>query len=112
MKLISGPCTRVTDMTSGEPLKLILLFAIPLFIGNVFQQIYTVVDTAMHAMGSRIAPVLSSFVELAVKAVGANALIPKLGYLGACVTEPATWVIMTLFPVVSYSFIRKRLFIK
>ncbi len=34
-------------MTSGNPLALILLFAIPLFIGNVFQEIYTVVDTAI-----------------------------------------------------------------
>lgn len=32
-------------MTSGNPAKLILVFAIPLMIGNVFQQLYTVVDT-------------------------------------------------------------------
>lgn len=33
------------DMTSGNPLKLILLFTIPLLIGNVFQQFYSMVDT-------------------------------------------------------------------
>ncbi|MFI3210478.1 MAG: MATE family efflux transporter [Peptostreptococcaceae bacterium] len=33
------------DMTSGNPLKLILLFSIPLLIGNVFQQFYSMVDT-------------------------------------------------------------------
>lgn len=33
------------DMTSGSPLKLILTFAIPLIIGNIFQQLYTIVDT-------------------------------------------------------------------
>lgn len=32
-------------MTLGNPAKLILVFAIPLMIGNVFQQLYTVVDT-------------------------------------------------------------------
>ena len=33
------------DMTTGNPLKLILFFSIPLLIGNVFQQFYSMVDT-------------------------------------------------------------------
>lgn len=33
------------DMTSGNPVKLILLFSIPLLIGNIFQQFYSMVDT-------------------------------------------------------------------
>jgi len=33
------------DMTSGGVLRTILAFALPLFIGNVFQQIYSIVDT-------------------------------------------------------------------
>ena len=33
------------DMTSGNPIKLILLFSIPLLIGNIFQQLYSMVDT-------------------------------------------------------------------
>ena len=37
--------TKVKDMTSGSPLKLILTFAMPLMVGNIFQQLYTVVDT-------------------------------------------------------------------
>ena len=36
---------RVQDMTSGDPIRLILSFAIPLFIGNIFQQFYNMVDT-------------------------------------------------------------------
>lgn len=36
---------RTEDMTAGQPVKLILRFAVPLFIGNIFQQIYSVVDT-------------------------------------------------------------------
>lgn len=35
----------IKDMTSGNPLKLILFFSIPLLIGNVFQQMYNMVDT-------------------------------------------------------------------
>ena len=35
----------VRDMTSENPTKLILSFSIPLLIGNVFQQLYSMVDT-------------------------------------------------------------------
>ncbi len=33
------------SMTAGSPAKLILLFALPLFIGNLFQQVYNMADT-------------------------------------------------------------------
>lgn len=33
------------DMTSSSPLKLILTFSVPLLIGNIFQQLYNMVDT-------------------------------------------------------------------
>ena len=39
--------SRVTDMTSGKPSKLILKFALPLMLGGVFQHLYTVVDAAI-----------------------------------------------------------------
>lgn len=35
---------RVKNMTQGSPIKLILSVALPLMLGNVFQQLYTVVD--------------------------------------------------------------------
>lgn len=35
----------VMDLTKGSPLKVILAFAIPLLIGNVFQQFYAMADT-------------------------------------------------------------------
>ena len=38
---------RIQNMTQGVPAKLIFSFAIPLMLGNVFQQFYTVVDTAI-----------------------------------------------------------------
>ena len=36
---------RTLDMTTGKPLKLIIQFAIPLFIGTLFQQAYNIIDT-------------------------------------------------------------------
>ena len=35
----------VNDMTAGRPIKVITAFAIPLFIGSVFQQVYNMVDS-------------------------------------------------------------------
>ncbi len=37
--------SHVKDMTQGRPGSLIVKFALPLMLGNVFQQLYTVVDT-------------------------------------------------------------------
>ena len=35
------------DMTSGNPLKLILWFTVPVLLGNIFHQLYHMVDTAI-----------------------------------------------------------------
>ena len=37
--------SHVRLMTEGEPLKLIVTFAFPLMIGNIFQQMYSVADS-------------------------------------------------------------------
>ena len=37
--------TQPQDMTCGTPWKLILMFAVPLILGNIFQELYTIVDT-------------------------------------------------------------------
>ena len=34
----------IKDLTKGEPLKLILIFSVPLLIGNIFQQLYNIAD--------------------------------------------------------------------
>jgi len=39
------------NMTQGRPLRLLLTFALPLMLGNVCQQLYTVVDTAVVGRG-------------------------------------------------------------
>ncbi len=42
---------RTQTMTSGRPFTLLLAFALPLMLGNVFQQLYTVVDTMVVGKG-------------------------------------------------------------
>lgn len=56
----------IKDMTRGDALRLIVLFAIPIFIGNVFQQFYQLAD--IYIVGHLIG-------EKALAAVGASAPI-------------------------------------
>lgn len=42
---------RNLNMTKGHPAGLLIRFALPLMFGNVFQQLYTVVDTAIVGRG-------------------------------------------------------------
>ena len=40
-----GEVCMTKDMTTGNPLKIILLFSVPVLLGNLFQQFYSMVDT-------------------------------------------------------------------
>ena len=42
------------DMTKGKPVKALLKFSVPLFAGNIMQNLYNVFDTAVvgHVLGS------------------------------------------------------------
>ena len=44
----------VKDMTEGTPYKLLLSFAVPLLIGNIFQQLYNMVDSII--VGNFVSP--------------------------------------------------------
>lgn len=61
--------TLTNDMTTGSPVKLILAFAVPLFIGNIFQQIYNIADTmiAGYNLG-----------DTAIAAIGATSSVYSL----------------------------------
>ncbi len=67
------------DLTNGEPLRLLILFAIPMFIGSLFQLLYNMVDSA----------VLGRFVsKSALAAVGATATAHSLVFMvGNAVTN-------------------------
>jgi putative efflux protein, MATE family len=36
---------NVTDMTEGSPVRLLLTFSLPMLVGNLFQQLYTMIDS-------------------------------------------------------------------
>ena len=64
----------------------------------------------MQAMGHKIIPVLSSFIELAMKLLAVALFIPRWGFIGVCITEPVTWVLMTLFLAGSFLALQKKWF--
>ncbi|MBE5793903.1 MAG: MATE family efflux transporter [Clostridiales bacterium] len=64
----------------------------------------------LQAMGQKIVPVLSSCIELAMKLIAAGWLIPKLGFLGVCITEPVTWILMVAFLASAYAIYQKKWF--
>ena len=43
--------SHVKDMTTGSPARLIASFALPLMLGNIFQQLYAMVDTIVVGQG-------------------------------------------------------------
>ena len=69
------------DMTIGNPLKLILLFSLPVLFGNLFQQFYNMVDTI----------IVGQFLgEDALAAVGATGSIMFL-VLGFASRDSVLW---------------------
>ncbi len=65
---------------------------------------------SMQAMNRKIAPITSSCLELSMKVLSAIVFIPKLGFLGTCITEPITWIIMFIFLLIAYLIQRKNMF--
>lgn len=57
------------DMTVGSPARLLLRFSLPLFVGNLFQQVYNLADTAIagHLLG-----------DAALSQIGATAALYSL----------------------------------
>jgi len=83
--------TKTQKMTEGNPLTTILLFAIPMILSNLFQQLYNVIDTlivgnrlgtdALAAVGSA-SSITTVFVQLSTGfALGGSIIISQ--YFGA-----------------------------
>ena len=65
---------------------------------------------SMQAIGQKTVPVLSSCIELVMKLFAAYLLIPRYGFIGVCITEPITWVLMVLFLAGAYLLLHRKWF--
>ncbi len=48
---MGGKMAATKDMTTGNPTRLLFSFSLPLMLGNIFQQFYTIVDTIIVGQG-------------------------------------------------------------
>lgn len=107
------------DMTQGKPWKKILIFSVPLLIGNMFQQLYSTVDAiflgrfvgdnALAAVGSSV-PVffLTLFVLMGV-GVGSGIMVSQ--YLGAKNREDISYTIGTSITIVTIASLLLMIFV-
>lgn len=111
MYLFGGALVRFTtgtedpQMIRNAVLSLRIHFAAFPFLGVLF-----VLRNSLQAMGYKVIPVCSSCIELCMKFLSAAWLIPRIGFLGTCITEPVTWVIMATFLLVFYLSKRGEIF--
>lgn len=100
--------TKTHKMTEGAPLKTILVFAVPMILSNLFQQLYNVIDTlivgqtlgmnALAAVGSS-SSITAVFVQLATGlALGGSIVIAQ--YFGAGKTDQI-WMCMSTSTIFS-----------
>ena len=95
----------MTDMTSGSPLKLILMFSLPLLVGNMFQQLYNMVDsivvgnyvgkTALAAVGTAF-PMIFMLASLFM-GMGLGATIMVAQFYGAGDMEKVRKTVDTVY---------------
>ena len=96
---------KMTDMTVGNPTKLILLFALPLIAGNFLQQLYNMVDsivvgrfvgtTALAAVGTAF-PVVFLLASLFM-GLGMGAMVMVSQFYGAGDRERLQATIDTIY---------------
>lgn len=93
----------VTDMTKGTPTKIILKFAFPFLVGNLFQQLYNIVDSV----------VVGKFLGTqALAAVGSSFMLMNFFsfvIIGLCIGASAVYSFF--FGEKNYSKLRKSIFI-
>lgn len=66
--------------------------------------------TSMQSMSEKMAPLISSGIELVMKILSAFFVIPVVGFIGTCFTEPIIWFVMLAFLVAYYFIRRKKMF--
>ena len=82
MRLREKEQTTVRDMTQGPILRQLVLFALPLMLGNVFQMLYNTVDSV----------IVGNFVsKQALAAIGSTTMIVNMLVFFFNVLMPIKW---------------------
>lgn len=60
------------------------------------------VRNGMQALGHKIIPVSSSIGELIIKIIVTYFVVPRVGFMGVCLTEPIIWVIFGVYILIAF----------
>jgi len=104
-----GIITSVTGKTAGEEvlssgityIRIGVVFFIPL-------AMLCISRSSLQGINHKKTPIFSSLIELAVKVLAVALFVPKLGFLGICITEPLIWVINGLWLYPAYVHLLKK----
>ena len=106
--------TRTMNMSQGRPMKLLALFAIPLLIGNLFQQAYNLADSiivgqfigagALAAVGDTLFSFINGIIEMLCRIFLPMGLmlIPSVGVWAIWWTTGLTWAISAIACLLRY----------
>lgn len=71
--------------------------------------VLVVTRSSLQGMNHKKTPALSSLIELAVKILSVIIIVPSLGFLGICITEPIIWLLGAIYMFVVYKKLTKEL---
>ena len=77
-------------------------FYIPLAMVNIFRLM-------IQGMGFSTFAILAGVFEMAARSLVGLALVPRIGFLGVCFSNPLAWISATAFLVPAYCHVRRKL---
>ena len=93
MRLITGS-ENTEIIQSGTRFIRVSLFFSP------FLSIVLILRSTMQGMGHKIAPLVTSAIEMGGKILFAHAFVPRYGYPAVCYCEPSMWVMCSVYLVI------------
>lgn len=97
------------NSSDPEVLRMGRLYLICQTIGFPVLEILRATRMFLQGVGRKVIPMGSSTIELIGKIVFTFLVIPHLGYLGVCLTEPILWLACTIYLVIAYIRVSKTL---
>ena len=74
----------------------------------LFEGILVIIRNALQAFKRKIVPFISSLIELTFKIISGLIWVPKLGFIGECITEPLAWIVCCIFVTTIYIIYYKK----
>lgn len=105
--------TMIRLLIHTDNIEVVKMGTMNLRINGIFfasQGVLLVLRNAMQSMGSKIAPIVSSSIELLFKVIATKTIVIEWGYFGASMTEPFTWLICMLYLILVYVLYSKKFY--